>query len=399
MKQSKNTPVMRTAHLEHDLFLLMLNLSQLKDSERICQLFLDALNTCWDAISLRLTTDETELPEHTEKIATASHSFGYLVLEGNLAALGQDERALIRNSTRMLALILENRLQENLLSEENLRLEQLVQARTAELSTINAQLHHEILERQQAEEQLTRYQEHLEELVTQRTLKFEAANQDLKDFAYIVSHDLKAPLRGINQLASWLVQDYEQVVDQEGKEMIALLMNRVKRLDLLIDGILQYSRIGRFEGEGEQIDLNRLIPELIDALAPPPHIKISWAPRFPVIEGNRIRIEQLFQNLISNAIKFLDKPEGLISLYYEEHEAFWIFSVADNGPGIALKYHEKIFQIFQTLQARDEMENTGIGLALVKKIVELHGGKIWLESQPGEGSTFLFTLPKRWNAK
>ena len=247
---------------------------------------------------------------------------------------------------------------------------------------------------QQSEARYRKLNEELEERITQRTADLEFANDELKKFAYVVSHDLKAPLRGIKRLANWLVEDYAEAFDGNGKEMIDLLIGRVKRMDSLIDGILEYSRVGRIVYQDEQIELQTLLKNIIDSLAPPEHISITIDTDLPDIAADRIRIIQLFQNLLDNAITFMDKPEGHITIRSEEDEHHWTFSIADNGPGIDPKHHERIFQIFQTLASRDERESTGIGLTLVKKIVELYGGTIWLTSQPGEGSTFFFTFPK-----
>jgi light-regulated signal transduction histidine kinase (bacteriophytochrome) len=245
-----------------------------------------------------------------------------------------------------------------------------------------------------AEEAIHTLNSELERRVAQRTAEFEAANKELKNFAYVVSHDLKAPLRGISHLVNWLVEDYGDAIDDKGREMANLLIGRVKRMDGLIEGILHYSRIGRIEEEHEAIDLNMLLREVLDLLNPPEHIRISLDPGFPTIVAERTRMFQVFQNLIGNAVKFLNKPHGDILLQWEDNGTHWTFRVRDNGPGIEHRHQEKIFQIFQTLRPRDEVESTGIGLALVKKIVELYGGKIWMESTVGEGSTFFFTLPK-----
>lgn len=223
--------------------------------------------------------------------------------------------------------------------------------------------------------------------------ELEAANEELKNFAYIASHDLKAPLRAIASLADWISHDYADKFDEDGKEQMRLLIGRVRRMDQLIDGILQYSRVGRIKEEHVEVPLNPMLAEVVDLLAPPPHIQVEVGP-LPTVVAERTRIQQLFQNLISNAIRYNDKSEGRIEIGADERDAEWIFHVRDNGPGIEPRHWERIFQLFQTLQPRDHHESTGIGLALVKKIVEMYGGRVWVESTPGEGSTFYFSLPK-----
>ncbi len=223
--------------------------------------------------------------------------------------------------------------------------------------------------------------------------KLQAANQDLTDFAYIVSHDLKAPLRGIGSIAEWLGSDYADVLDDEGQELLSLLQRRVTRLQDFIEGILRYSRVGRMEEEWETVDLQPLVEEVIAALAPPENIHVRLQNRLPVVHGGRVRLEQLFQNLLSNAIKFMDKPQGEITISCARHNGSFQVQVADNGPGIEERHFAKIFQIFQTLTPRDEYESTGIGLTLVKKIVELHGGSIGVTSEVGAGTVFTVTLP------
>lgn len=263
------------------------------------------------------------------------------------------------------------------------QLEVRVKQRTAELTTANEQLTREIVYRREAEEYQARLLKQLERV-----------NQELKDFAYIISHDLKAPLRGIKTLADWISADYADKLDENGREQMTLLSSRVDRMHNLIDGVLQYSRVGRVKEKMIQLNLNEVVSEIIDTLAPPENIVVTVEDELPVIECEQTRITQVFQNLLSNAIKYIDKPQGQIRIGCVEEDSFWKFSIADNGPGIEKKYFERIFRMFQTLSPRDEFESTGVGLTVVKKIVEMYGGKIWVESKVGEGSTFLFTLPK-----
>ncbi len=262
------------------------------------------------------------------------------------------------------------------------QLEVRVKERTTELTTANEQLTREVTLRKQAEE---RKDQLLKEL--------ESVNQELKDFAYVASHDLKAPLRGISTLAGWIKTDYADKIDEEGKKQIDLLISRTERMHNLIDGILQYSRVGRVKEEQAPVDLSKLVPEITDMVNPPENIKVEIENELPTLLGEQTRITQVFQNLLSNAVKYMDKPEGKIKIGCVRDNGFWKFSVTDNGPGIEKKNFEKIFQIFQTLAPRDQYESTGIGLTVVKKIVELYGGKIWVESEVGSGSTFFFTLP------
>lgn len=233
-----------------------------------------------------------------------------------------------------------------------------------------------------------------EERQAQLLQEVKSVNKELKDFAYIVSHDLKAPLRGIKTLTDWLATDYADKLDENGREQMNLLLNRVQRMHNLIDGVLKYSRIGRVKEEKVKVNLNDLVSEVIDMVAPPENIEITVENKLPVVECEQIRIMQVFQNLLSNAVKYMDKPKGQIRIGCVEEDSFWNFSVSDNGPGIQEKYFEKIFQMFQTLTPRDEFESTGIGLTVVKKIIEMYGGRILVESEVGNGTTFFFTLPK-----
>ena len=171
----------------------------------------------------------------------------------------------------------------------------------------------------------------------------------MKDFAYIASHDLKAPLRAIKTLADWISTDYADKLDNDGQEQLKLLRQRVDRMHNLIDGILQYSRVGRVKEKVTEIELSKLLPEIVDMLAPPENIKITVVSDLPVVKCEETRITQVFQNLLSNAVKYMDKTEGLIQVGCTEQGEFWKFRITDNGPGIEKQHWERVFKIFQTL--------------------------------------------------
>jgi signal transduction histidine kinase len=223
--------------------------------------------------------------------------------------------------------------------------------------------------------------------------ELQAANRELSDFAHVVSHDLKAPLRGISSLANWLVSDFSDKLGDEGRSHLGLISSRVKRLSGLIDAILAYSRAGRGREERASVALGPLVHHTIDLLEPPPHISVQVAGDLPALTIEAVKAQQVFQNLLSNAIDFMDKPAGRVAVACVREGADWHFTVADNGPGIEARHFERIFQLFQTLASRDDLERTGVGLALVKKIVELEGGRVWVESVVGAGTTVHFTIP------
>ncbi|MDB4938672.1 MAG: sensor histidine kinase [Labilithrix sp.] len=224
--------------------------------------------------------------------------------------------------------------------------------------------------------------------------ELEEVNRELGEFAYVVSHDLKAPLRGIGSLADWIARDQRDRLDGDGKEQLDLLLGRVKRMNELIEGILRYSRIGRAKEEIVTLDTRQICAEVIDLIAPPPHVSVFIDGAMPSVRTARTQLAQVFQNLIGNAIKFCDKATGEVRVSCVEEPARYVFTTSDNGPGIEARHFQRIFHIFQTLAPRDKTQNTGIGLSIVKKIVETMGGQIWVESTVGAGSRFSFTIPK-----
>ena len=233
----------------------------------------------------------------------------------------------------------------------------------------------------------------LEKLLVRKE-ELEKSIKELDSFAYSVSHDLKAPLRGIGQVVDWFHNDFIDKLNDEQKENMNLLERRVGRMNGLIDGILRYSRLGRGGEVKEKIAFEKLVSDVVDSLQPPENIKVKVEGTLPTLSCVYVQMEQVFQNLISNAIHYMDKKNGEIKIGCRDKNFEWVFYVEDNGPGIAKEHFERIFQIFQTLNPRDEVEATGIGLSIVKKLVELNNGCIWLESEMGKGSTFFFSLPK-----
>ncbi|MCG7502979.1 PAS domain S-box protein [Tenacibaculum sp. Mcav3-52] len=222
--------------------------------------------------------------------------------------------------------------------------------------------------------------------------QLEKSNNELNEYAHVVSHDLKSPLRSIDALVSWIKTDNEGKLDDTTLQNFNLIGDTLETMENLISSILEYSSAGSEVREKEEVDLNIIINNLIQTLYIPENIFINVLEELPTVKGDSIKYQQLFQNLISNAIKFSDKEKGVINISFTEKPSFYQFSVQDNGIGIEKKYHDRIFKIFHSL--KESKESTGIGLSIVKKIVQLYGGTLWLESELGIGTTFYFTIKK-----
>jgi signal transduction histidine kinase len=230
----------------------------------------------------------------------------------------------------------------------------------------------------------------------------EQRNRELDEFSYIVSHDLQAPLRGIANLADWLCKDLDGQLPAENLHQLELIQLRVLQMTALINGLLEYALVGREHVDPIGINLSELIAEVVDLLAPPSHLTVQFSPHLPILKTQALPLKQVLSNLIGNAIKYHDATNdgqsdgsrGKVDIVVTEEDAVWQFAVIDDGPGIAPEHHQKIFGIFQTLTAHNDANSTGIGLAIIKKIVESRGGTIAVTSALGQGSCFSFTWPK-----
>jgi PAS domain S-box-containing protein len=226
----------------------------------------------------------------------------------------------------------------------------------------------------------------------QQRAELERSNADLEEFAYAASHDLKAPLRAISHLVQWIADDIEATASPDTLENLKLLQGRTARMQMLLDGLLAYSRVGHTHKTVEDVDIGEVVREVIAMLGPPPGFVIAVEGAMPRIRTHRMPIQIVLENLISNALKHHDRTEGRITVSVRPVDGATEFRITDDGPGIAPQFHERVFLMFQTLASRDDVESSGIGLAIVKKKVQTHGGRIWIESAPpARGTTFAFT--------
>ncbi len=310
------------------------------------------------------------------------------VMEGNLGhRIGSESTDEVGQLSRAFDQMTDNiqKSQEEL-ENTNANLEEMVESRTAELRK-------EVAERELAEQQVIQANKQLEGYAQD----LERSNRELDDFAYIASHDLKEPLRGIHNYSSFLIEDYEEKLDEDGKSKLNTLMNLTRRLEALIDGLLYYSRVGRAELGKQEIDSSEIINDILETLESSleeQSITVSMADDMPVVVCDRTKVGEVFRNLITNAMKYNDKDEKRIEVgWQKDKNDAPVFFVRDNGIGIKENNLPKVFKMFTRLHARDKYGGgTGSGLTLARKIILRHGGDIWVESEVGKGTTFYFNV-------
>jgi signal transduction histidine kinase len=277
-----------------------------------------------------------------------------------------------------------------------------IQRRDSDLLEAKASLEHRVEDRTVALRQELGERQRAERELEERNTELQRSNQELDDFAYIASHDLKEPLRGIHNFAVFLLEDYGDKLDEEGRSKLETLTRLSRRMETLIDSLLQYSRLGRVDLAIDDVDLNEVVDEVLDSIGiglRESRVEVRIPRPLPVVRCDGVRVRELYYNLIVNSMKYNDKPEKWMELGWEDGAAGTrhppAFYVRDNGIGIQPKHHDAIFRIFKRLHGRDKFGGgTGAGLTIVKKIVERHNGRIWVDSVVGEGTTIHFTLEK-----
>lgn len=268
----------------------------------------------------------------------------------------------------------------------------------AKTSRLLEDLKEEMAQRKKVEEQISKLNTELEQRVLERTRQFEAANNELEAFAYSVSHDLRAPLRAIDGFSKFLLEDYEAKLDTEGKRLLDLIRGNTKKMDQLITDILGLSRVSRSEHKASRIDMTKMVISMLNESVPDEKltkIKVQ-IDALPEAIADPTYMKQVWINLISNAVKFSSKREiPEISIGGQLENGFNVYSITDNGVGFNPEYKNKLFGVFQRLHKADEFEGTGVGLAIVQRIIHRHGGEVWANGEEGKGATFYFSLPAK----
>lgn len=344
-----------------------------------------------------LATEERLLREREVEHERNLQSTAVVIGGGSLGAflLGVVTNVGIRRG------VVEWRQSQQLIQEQSLRLEaqtavlveneRALAQRLEELGVANKKLDDQVHGLTDAKAEVERALADLR----QASNALETANRDLEQFAYAASHDLKAPLRGIASLSDWLEEDLGPAISARSKELLRLLHGRVLRMEALIEGILAYSRTSRFNDAREAVEVAPFLREVVELVsAPPGVVTIDVPDSMSTIVVQKVPFQQVWMNLINNALKHGAREGASVQLKARDDGELWEFSVIDNGPGIAWQFHERIFRIFHTLASRDKVEGTGIGLAIVKKLVADRGGRVWVESETGKGAKFCFTWPK-----
>jgi signal transduction histidine kinase len=341
----------------------------------------------------------SDLSELTSRIEVQALTVGAVFLASGLAALFLSSRLQRLVSGPILDLSETARaVSEN--QDYSLRAEKRGRDELGQLVDAFNQMLGQIQQRdsalQEAKEELERRVDERTRELARRNEELHQSNKELDDFAYIASHDLKEPLRGIHNFSNFLLEDYADKLDGEGRSKLETLMRLTRRMEVLIDSLLQFSRLGRVDLAMDRVDLNEIVAGVLDSLAitlQEEKVEVRIPRPLPKVRADRARVGEIFSNLIVNAVRYNDKPQKRVEIGVTNGSRPPVFYVRDNGIGIPEKHHDAVFRIFKRLHGRDKFGGgTGAGLTIVKKIVERHHGRIWLESPPGEGTTFYFTL-------
>jgi light-regulated signal transduction histidine kinase (bacteriophytochrome) len=312
--------------------------------------------------------------------------------------------ALLQSHAELRAEVEQHKVAEDQLFESHIQLELRVAQRTQELLEAQQQLETEKLKHQRTQQALEhsevlfrRLNDQLEEHVAERTAELTATIAELEAFSYSISHDLRAPLRAINGYASIVREDHSAALDDDGKQLLLRIEGNARKMAQLIDGLLDFSRLGRAEPVSAEVNMHDMANGIAGELqAEHPESKAEWIiADLPPVRGDAAMLRQVWVNLLANALKFsAQRPQPRIEVSAVRQGSELVFSVQDNGVGFDMAYAEKLFGVFNRLHAANEFPGVGVGLAIVRRIVTRHGGRAWASSTDGAGATFFFALPR-----